>query len=183
LAVSRATHPLTMSMDNFIQGTSREQVDGIQRIVNRFMQQMDAAMNGQFNALAEAMERMNKSLSEVQQGLNYTIDTAKELAMDKQKADPVTKDRKDLEKLLRQNEETMAKLTQSLDSIRVPFENVMGKADNKYRLKAENELGAKLDALTETMDRLGEAINRLPLYLGVQDGELPGAEHSGGQQA
>ena len=63
LAVSRATHPLTMSMDNFIQGTTREQVDGIQRIVNRFLQQMDASMNNKFTAFAEAMDRMNQSLA------------------------------------------------------------------------------------------------------------------------
>ncbi len=183
LAVSRATHPLTMSMDNFIQGTTREQVDGIQRIVNRFMQQMDAAMSGQFKALADTMECMNESLAQTQQGLNQTIETAKEIALDRQMNEPGVKDRKELEKLLRQNEETMIKLTQTLDGMRAAFENAVGKADSKGRIKAESELGAKLDALTETMEKVGEAVNRLPSYLGVHDDGRPYAEQSGGQQA
>ncbi len=183
LAVSRATHPLTMSMDNFIQGTTREQVDGIQRIVNRFMQQMDAALNGQFNVLAGTMERMNESLAQAQQGINESIDTARELALSKQAADPAVKDRKELEKLLRQNEETMTKLTQTLDTLRGGLDNAAGKADAKNRLKAESELLDKLDALTETMNRMSEAVNRLPLYFAAQDNGLGGAERSGGQQA
>ena len=48
---------------------------------------------------------MNQSLMEAQQGLNYTIETAKELALDKQMMDSGGKDRKDVEKLLKKNEE------------------------------------------------------------------------------
>ncbi len=183
LAVSRATHPLTMSMDNFIQGTTREQVDGIQRIVNRFMQQMDAMMNGQFSALSEAMERMNQSLLEAQQGLNYSIETAKELALDKQMMDTGGKDRKEVEKLLRQNEETMAKLIQGIDGMRVSFEMAMGKADKQNRQKPDKEIAAKMDALTAAMDKMSEAVNMLHMRLEFEQKGQKGAEHGGGQQA
>ena len=183
LAVSRATHPLTMSMDNFIQGTTREQVDGIQRIVNRFLQQMDASMNNQFTAFAESIDRMNQSLAETQQALNFSIETAKELALDKQMADPGSRDRKDLEKLLRQNEDTMGKLTQSVESMQIAFEMAVGKTDKQNRQKPDKELAAKMDALTASMEKMSEAVNMLHMRLGFQENALRGAEHSGGQQA
>ncbi|MFH1880327.1 MAG: MotA/TolQ/ExbB proton channel family protein [Bacillota bacterium] len=179
LAVSRATHPLTMSMDNFIQGTTREQVDGIQRIVNRFMQQMDASMNNKFSAFSEAMDRMTHSLKEAQQGLHHTVETAKELAMDKQAADTGTKDRKDMEKLLRQNEETMGKLMQSIEGMKVSFEMAVGKADKSVRQKPDKEMTAKMDTFTAAMEKMSEAVNMLHMRLEFQES----SQRSGGQQA
>ena len=183
LAVSRATHPLTMSMDNFIQGTTREQVDGIQRIVSRFMQQMDTSMNGQFSAFSEAMERMNQSLMEAQQGLNYTIETAKELALDKQMMDSGGKDRKDVEKLLKKNEEMMAKLMQSIEGMKVSFEMAMGKAEKQSRQKPDKEMAAKMDALTVSMGKMSEAVNMLHMRLEFEQKTQKSADHGGGQQA
>jgi hypothetical protein len=183
LAVSRATHPLTMSMDNFIQGATREQVDGIQRIVNRFIQQMDSSMNNKFTAFSEAMDRMTQSLAEARQGLNYTIETARDLALEKQAADPGTKDRKELEKLLRQNDETMTRLTQSIESMQVSFEMLMGKADKQARQKPDKELTAHMDALSASMEKMSEAVNMLHMRLGFQENALRGAEPGGGQQA
>ncbi len=182
LAVSRATHPLTMSMDNFIQGTTREQIDGIQRIVNRFVQQMDMSMNGQFGMLADAMGRMNQSMADTQQSLNYTIETAKELAMDKQMADSTNKDRRDLDKLLKQNEEMMAMLMKSMEGMQVSFEMAMGKADKQTRQKQDKELGEKMDSLAASMDKMSEAFSLLYKRAGAQDSSR-GTEHNGGQQA
>ena len=184
LAVSRATHPLTMSMDNFIQGTTREQVDGIQRIVNRFMQQMDASMNGQFGALAEAMNRMTQSMAEAQQGLNYSIETAKELALDKQMTDSGARDRKELEKQLKQNEELMFKLMQSIEGMQVSVEMAMGKVDKQGRQsRPDKELNEKLDTLIDSMDRMSDAVNMLHMRLGYQEGGFRDAEPNGGKQA
>jgi hypothetical protein len=183
LAVSRATHPLTMSMDNFIQGTTHEQVDGIQRIVNRFVQQMDLSLNGQFSALAEAMNRMNQSMAEVQQSLNYTIETARELAIDKQIVDTGSKDRRDMEKLLKQNEEMLSKLMQSIEGMQVSFEMSMGKVDKQVRQKPDKELASKLDILSVSMDKMSEAVNMLHIRLGFQENGLRNTDHSGGQQA
>lgn len=182
LAVSRATHPLTMSMDNFIQGTTREQIDGIQRIVNRFVQQMDMSMNGQFGMLADAMGRMNQSMADTQQSLNYTIETAKELAMDKQMTDSASKDRRDLDKLLKQNEEMMTLLIKSMEGMQVSFEMAMGKADKQTRQKQDKELGEKIDSLAASMDKMSEAVSLLYKRVGTPDGSR-GTEHNGGQRA
>jgi len=181
LAVSRATHPLTMSMDNFIQGTTREQIDGIQRIVNRFVQQMDMSMSGQFAALSDAMNRMNQSMADTQQSLAYSIEAAKELAIDKQMIDSGSKDRKELEKLLRQNEDMMAQLMKTMEGMQVSFDMAVGKIDKQVRHKPDKELNTKLDALTASMNKMSEAVDLLHKRLGMQENNNKGAEHNGGQ--
>jgi len=55
MAVSRAVHPLTMSLDNFLQGTSRDQADGMRRIVDQFVTQMNISLGEQFSVLAETL--------------------------------------------------------------------------------------------------------------------------------
>ncbi len=82
MAVSRAVHPLTMSLDNFIQGVSREQVEGVQRIVNQFMHQMNTAMNGQLSALADTLQVLNQSQAATQQNLQRTLKVAESLVED-----------------------------------------------------------------------------------------------------
>ena len=82
IAVSRAIHPLTMSMDNFIQGTSREQVEGIKRIVGQFVQQMNTSLNGQFTALAETMTLVSQGQMSTQENLQRTLKVSEQLASD-----------------------------------------------------------------------------------------------------
>lgn len=82
LAFSRAVHPLTLSMDNFIKGVSRDQVEGVQRIVNQFVHQMNVAMNGQFSALSETLALLNQSQAASQQTLQRTLKVAESLVDD-----------------------------------------------------------------------------------------------------
>jgi len=140
LAVSRATHPLTMSMDNFIQGTTREQVDGIQRIVNRFMQQMDASMNGKFSAFADAVDRMNHSMQDMQQSMKIALETIKEMALDREMSETGGEYRKELETLIRQNDDTMAKLTQGIAELQ---KSVQSAADNDDQTADTGQVGGK----------------------------------------
>ena len=145
LAVSRATHPLTMSMDNFIQGTTREQMDGIQRIVNRFLQQMDASMNGKFGAFAEAVDRMNHSMQEAQQSMNYTLEAIRELALDREMSQTASEYREELETLLRQNEETMARVAQGIEGMQATLEANAGQAGRNARQKNDEDSASGLD--------------------------------------
>ena len=176
LAVSRATHPLTMSMDNFIQGTTREQVDGIQRIVNRFMQQMDTSMNNKFSAFSDAMDRMNHSLLEAQQSLRDTIEAARELTLDREMAETGVKNRTELKELLTYNENAMGKLAQGMDILREAYETA---GDKQGKQKPDKELAAKMDALTASMEKMSEAVTMLHMRLETQNGAM----HSGGNQA
>ena len=82
MAVSRAVHPLTMSLDNFIQGTTREQVEGVQRIVGQFVHQMNNSMNGQLQALGDTLTVLNQNQVATQQNLQHTLKVAEALAED-----------------------------------------------------------------------------------------------------
>ncbi len=180
LAVSRATHPLTMSMDNFIQGTTREQVDGIQRIVNRFMQQMDASMNGKFGAFADAVDRMNHSMQEAQQSMNYTLEAIRELALDREMDSAAAQYRQEIEAMLRQNEETMAYLAKGIEAMQQSIAKTAAQADGET---ANKELHSKLDSLTDSARRMSEAVDKLQATLTAQDDDKPQGRHGGGKQA
>ena len=60
LAVSRALHPVAQSMDNFLVGATRGQVEGVGRIVDAFVSQMNAALDHQFLALGETLTEVNQ---------------------------------------------------------------------------------------------------------------------------
>ncbi len=180
LAVSRATHPLTMSMDNFIQGTTREQVDGIQRIVNRFMQQMDASMNGKFGAFADAVDRMNHSMQEAQQSMNYTLEAIRELALDREMDSAAAQYRQEIEAMLRQNEETMSYLARGIEAMQQSIAAAAGQADGET---ANKELHSKLDSLTDSARRMSEAADKLQATLTAQDDDKHQGRHGGGKQA
>ncbi len=82
MGVGRAVQPMSMAMENFIKGASREQVDGVQRIVNQFMGQMNAAMSGQVAALADTLAQMNQTQVAVQQNLQRTLRLGESLVED-----------------------------------------------------------------------------------------------------
>ena len=57
-SITRAMNPVTDSMDRFIIGATRNQIEGVNRIVARFLDEMDRSMGGQFQALAGAMDQL-----------------------------------------------------------------------------------------------------------------------------
>ena len=55
MAVGRAMNPLTQSLDTFIKCATREQVDGVRRIVGQFVQQLNTSPNSSISASASCM--------------------------------------------------------------------------------------------------------------------------------
>jgi hypothetical protein len=82
MAVSRAVHPLTMSLDNFMQGTSRNQTEGVQRIVNQFVQQMNGAANGQLASLTDTLTMLSQNQAAACKNLQRTLSAAEALLED-----------------------------------------------------------------------------------------------------
>lgn len=74
LSLSRAMQPVAQSMDNFLVGATRAQVDGVGRIVTNFVGQMNASLNNQFLALGQTLTEVNQtqqlSLERLEQSLN-----------------------------------------------------------------------------------------------------------------
>ncbi|MDR1568930.1 MAG: MotA/TolQ/ExbB proton channel family protein [Oscillospiraceae bacterium] len=56
-AVLRALQPVAQSMDRFLEGTTRQQVEGVRHIVNQFVMTMDQVLEGQLHNLGETLEQ------------------------------------------------------------------------------------------------------------------------------
>ncbi len=60
-SITRAMTPVTDSMDRFIIGATRNQIDGVNRIVARFLDEMDRSLGNQFSAMASAMDAVTQN--------------------------------------------------------------------------------------------------------------------------
>ena len=58
-SINRSLSPVTASMDRFLAGTTRNQIDGVTHIVNHFVEQMNAALNREFEELGRTMSAVN----------------------------------------------------------------------------------------------------------------------------
>jgi hypothetical protein len=56
-AVARALAPVAVSMDKFLEGTTRQQLEGVRHIVNQFVMAMDQSLSGQLRKLGEAIDQ------------------------------------------------------------------------------------------------------------------------------
>ena len=59
-SISRAMNPVAESMDRFIVGATRNQIEGVNQIVSRFLTEMDRSLGNQFSSLAETMSVLEK---------------------------------------------------------------------------------------------------------------------------
>lgn len=60
-AISRALTPVAESMDRFLVGTTRQQIEGIGYIVNNFVKEMNSSLNGQFLEMGRIMTAINQN--------------------------------------------------------------------------------------------------------------------------
>ena len=59
-SISRALNPVAESMDRFIVGATRNQIEGVNQIVSRFLTEMDRSLGNQFSSLAQTMDILEK---------------------------------------------------------------------------------------------------------------------------
>ena len=60
-AISQALSPVAESMDRFLVGTTRQQIDGVNYIVNGFIREMNASLSGQFLEMGRIMTSINQN--------------------------------------------------------------------------------------------------------------------------
>ncbi|MDD3411346.1 MAG: MotA/TolQ/ExbB proton channel family protein, partial [Eubacteriales bacterium] len=174
MSVSRAVHPLTMSMDNFVQGATRGQLDGVNRIVGQFVQQMDRSLGGQLGELAGTLTRVNNSQLETQENLQRTLDSAKALAEEAgriQEASRKIADRMDeddqeseLIALLKQSVERQEAFAQSVSQSQAALAESL--QEMAQRLPAADdpkthELSQEIAELTVSLGRMKQVVDEL----------------------
>ena len=60
-SISMTMNPVAESMDRFIVGTTRNQIEGVNHIVSRFLSEMDRSLGNQFSSLAQTMGNLEQS--------------------------------------------------------------------------------------------------------------------------
>lgn len=60
-SISMTMNPVAESMDRFIVGTTRNQIEGVNHIVSRFLSEMDRSLGNQFTSLAQTMGSLEQS--------------------------------------------------------------------------------------------------------------------------
>ncbi len=61
VSIERAFTPIGQQINRFIRTEEQGQLEGLSRIVNQFVQQLDGAMNGQFRQLAHTLQGINQA--------------------------------------------------------------------------------------------------------------------------
>ncbi|MBR3333121.1 MAG: hypothetical protein IKG23_02415 [Clostridia bacterium] len=60
-SIAMTMNPVAESMDRFIVGTTRNQIEGVNHIVTRFLAEMDRSLGNQFSSLAQTMGMLEQS--------------------------------------------------------------------------------------------------------------------------
>ena len=75
-SITRAMNPVTDSMDRFIIGATRNQIEGVNRIVARFLDEMDRSMGSQFQALSGAMDQLTDKQTQAARAAGENLSAA-----------------------------------------------------------------------------------------------------------
>ena len=89
-AVNRALSPVADSMDRFIIGTTRNQIEGVNHIVSRFLEEMDRRMGGQFGQMAGAMNALTETQIRATRETEATLQNAGEIVQNARALEEMT---------------------------------------------------------------------------------------------
>ena len=152
MAVGRAMNPLTQSLDTFIKCATREQVDGVRRIVGQFVQQMNTTLGDQMNDLGEVMRTAAEMQRDTQKNLHNTMAAVQNMAHDAQS----------IEASSAQIAEQMQLLAQKMEQ------------DENNRIDQAASARQASDELTHQLEQLSESLRYMQLAVNALTDELNG---------
>lgn len=79
VSLSQTFTPMTRTMDSFMRGATVEQAEAMRSVVNQFFQQMNASLNGQLTAIADAMSIVNQGQLQTQKNLQSTLNATQNM--------------------------------------------------------------------------------------------------------
>ena len=146
-SITRAMTPVTDSMDRFIIGATRNQIDGVNRIVARFLDEMDRSLGNQFSAMATAMDAVTQNQITAARQTGDTVTAARGIVENARSLQQMT------DHILEKFDSYMSGINQ----VREHDENYEKRvADLLNRMQQENkdlaklisDLGGRIEALT-----------------------------------
>jgi phage shock protein A len=78
-SINRSFEPIARQISGFVAGQTQTQIEGLNMIVNRFVDRMDGALRGQLSYLAENLSVFNKSQQVSLEGVNQALTAADSL--------------------------------------------------------------------------------------------------------
>lgn len=153
MALSRAMTPLTQSLDTFIKCATREQVDGVRRIVGQFVQQMNNSLSDQFTALGDTMGIVNEGQMQTQANLQTTLDAARAMAQDAQTIEHAT-----------------GEIARQVQNMSIALQTECAQRENEVQSaqQAATVLAEQLEALAHSLKRMQTAVDTLTAELDEQ---------------
>ena len=152
LAVNRAMEPVTGSMDRFIVGATRNQIEGVHRIVERFLDEMDRALGGQIQHLGETMDMVSANQMSAARQAGDTLRSAGGIVQDARELRAMT------DQMLTRFDAYVAEMqkTRTRDE---GFEKRTAELMTKME-KQQAALGKTLEALSARVDAMPDAQGR-----------------------
>lgn len=155
-AVSQAMQPLAQSLDTFIQCATREQVDGIRRVSNQFVQQVNTALSMQLKDLGEVITSVAGAQHETQRNLHNTMASVQKMT---QSAEQIAADSAEIALHINQLRDALGQMVETETEQSVSARNAMEK------------LMVNVDVLNESLHRMQAAVDNLTMEL--NDTERP----------
>ena len=150
MALSRAMMPLTQSLDTFIKCATREQVDGVRRIVGQFVQQMNMSLGDQMSQLSTTITAVTEEQRETQRNLHNTLAAAQSMSKDAE--------------IIRLSTSEIASQVKAL-SDEMMNQSVERREKAASVEKANAELTERIAALSDSLLRMQEAVDLLTAEL------------------
>ena len=89
-SITRALTPVSESMDRFILGATRNQIDGVNHIVGRFLSEMDRSLGDQFTSLSQTMQALENSQRRAVESIGGTVSAAEGIVRSAQSLHEIT---------------------------------------------------------------------------------------------
>ncbi len=145
-SISMTMSPVAESMDRFIVGTTRNQIEGVNHIVSRFLSEMDRSLGNQFSSLSQTMSTLEQSQIRAAQATGENLTAAEGIVRNARSLQEVT-----------------AHALDQFDSYMTRIDKVSSRDENFEKNAAEllrdmrqesKDMSALLSGLTEKMQGL-----------------------------
>ncbi len=90
VSIERAFVPISQSISSFIMAETQGQMEGLHNIVNHFVAQMNASLNGQFMQLAQTLSTLNQAQTVSWDSISHTMSAADAILNNIQHTNAVT---------------------------------------------------------------------------------------------
>ncbi len=150
-AISRSMNPVAESMDRFIVAATRNQIEGVNHIVSRFLAEMDRSLGNQFSSLAQSLSILEQNQLQAARASGENLSAAEGIIRNAQTLQEITSHALD----------KFDKYMSTLNTIRERDENF-----DKRAADLLNDMHRESKEMASLLSGLTEKIQGLPAYDG-----------------